>query len=107
MPFVGDAGLSILSGEMRPCEGDMANPRVSETASMLGGSNLCELVKGSGEPAPEFLEVDPGSILALDGGEPSVIWSGLEDSRDIPGICTRAEFDPWSDRSSSSTWYFL
>lgn len=52
MPFVGDAGRSSLSGEIRPCEGDIARARPSDLGSELGGSNLWALVKGTGDPIP-------------------------------------------------------
>lgn len=44
MPFVGDAGRSNLSGEIRPCDGDILT-----SESKLGGSSLCALVNGTGE----------------------------------------------------------
>ena len=46
-----------------------------------------------------LLLVGEGDRLATS----SVIFSPSGASRDIPGNCTRAEFDPWSDLSSSST----
>lgn len=52
IPFVAEKGRSDLSGEMRPCEGDIANPRVSVKESELGGSSLWASVIGRGEPIP-------------------------------------------------------
>jgi len=40
IPFVGDAGRSSLSGDIRPCEGDIARARPSDLDSEPGGSNL-------------------------------------------------------------------
>lgn len=103
IPFVGDAGrepgLSKRSGEMRPCDGDIAKPRDS-SMSLFGGSNLCALVKGTGEPMTEPLEPFPSPKVPLEGDEIRSMGSsdpccvGLVVSRDIPGICTRAELNP-------------
>ena len=116
IPFVGETGRSNLSGEIRPCEGDIAKPRVSAVESILGGSNLCALDDGIGDPkfpgrlpnTSEPLETLPKVTLLLEGdrsGGPSIPVSGCNVSRDIPGICTLAESNPWSDLSSASTWF--
>ena len=105
IPFVGEAGRSNLSGEIRPCEGDIAKPRVSAVESILGGSNLCALDDGIGDPkfpgrlpnTSELLEALPTVTLLLEGDRSeglSVSFSDRDASRDIPGICTRAEFSP-------------
>jgi hypothetical protein len=51
IPFVGDAGRSRRSGEIRPCVGDIAIARPSESDSS-GGSSLWAGVNGIGEPIP-------------------------------------------------------
>lgn len=100
IPFVGDGGRSSLSGEIRPCDGDIAKPRASDKESIFGGSNLCALVSGTGDPRPELLEPSWSPALLLDGEEEadrsgvSVMAFSFETLRDIPGICTLAEFDP-------------
>ena len=88
---------------MRPCEGDIANARASDFASS-GGSNLCAGVNDRGESVPVdkcpgFLDSLPYDLLLLLGEIERSIgsstgFSGCEVSRDMPGICTRVEFDP-------------
>lgn len=113
IPFVGDGGRSRRSGDILPCEGDIANARASDLASP-GGSNVCAGVSGRGEPMllfrfPDPLDPLPYALLFLDGEDDrsasSCKLSGCDRSRDIPGICTREELvlNPWSDLSSSST----
>lgn len=51
-------------------------------------------------------------MLSLDGedvrsGSSSAVSGAAEPRRNIPGICTLDVADPWSERSSSSTWFFL
>jgi hypothetical protein len=120
MPLVGDIGRSTLSGEIRPCVGDIAKPRLSEWVS-AGGSRICAGVKGIGEPKPlesfglslyVALAPLPYTALVLENVDgvcaDSSNLSGSDDCRDIPGICILVEeFDPWSDLSSFSTWFFL
>ena len=111
-PFVGDAGRSNLSGEIRPCDGDILS-----SESKLGGSSLCALVSGTGDPIPpeiagvdryELLEPLPEVTLLLVGEADlsvgsSNVSSGCWPPRANPGNCIREEFDPWSDLFSSST----
>lgn len=101
MPLVGDGGRSSLSGEIRPWEGDIAKPRASDIESIFGGSNLCALVSGTGDPKPELLETLCWTPALLLDGEEEAERSGVSVnavsfaiSRDIPGICTLAELDP-------------
>ena len=107
MPFVGEAGRSSLSGEIRPCDGDIASPRPSDFGSP-GASSLWAGVKGSGEPMPletlglawcDAFEPLPYAALLPDGEEErytgsSIALSCSEDSLDIPGICIRDELEP-------------
>ena len=58
IPFVGDAGRSVRSGEILPCVGDMANPRAAPIASPPsvdeasdGGANFCVSSTGKGDLA--------------------------------------------------------
>lgn len=103
MPFVGDIGRSDLSGEMRPCEGDIAKPRASGMESVVGGSKRCALEDGIGDPifADEFpitsepLEPALKAMLDEDRSRGSSNgFSGRDASRDIPGICTLPECKP-------------
>ena len=81
-------------GEERPLPGESAGERsigprsAPPELSAVGGSNLCELDKVNGVP-----------VLAIE-----LRGLVLSKSRDMPGICTRA--DDISVRSSSSTWFF-
>jgi len=75
----------------------MASVRASDMESMFGGSNLCALVNGIGDPSPELLEANPPLLLEGDvdrSTTSSTALSGTEPSRDMPGICTREEFEP-------------
>ena len=105
IPFVGEAGRSNLSGEIRPCEGDIARPRGSDDESIFGASNLWALDDGIGDPkfperlpiTSELLEPLPKVTLLLEGDrsrESSCGFCDRELSRDIPGICTLEEFSP-------------
>jgi len=79
----------------------MAKLRASDIESIFGGSNLCALVIGTGDPRPELLEAFCRSpVLLLDGEEAaarsgvSIVTVSFETLRDIPGICTLAELKP-------------
>ena len=95
MPFVGDAGRSSLSGEIRPCDGDILTSEFK-----LGGSSRCAFVSRTEELLPPDAEgVDwyasltllPNDALLFDGEDilstgSSTVFSGCEFSRAIPGI---------------------
>jgi hypothetical protein len=73
IPLVGDIGRSILSGEMRPWEGDIARLRVETGWSILpsdadidpGWGNRCALVAGIGDTNPVRLVVEPYALLCV------------------------------------------
>lgn len=113
MPLVGDAGRSTLSGDIRPCVGDIAGARDSGRAS-VGGSKRCALVKGTGDPTlPERPVADEYELLAAllalfrEVEDDRSIMSSFSDFLAINSICTRDVFGPCSDLSSSSTWFRL
>jgi hypothetical protein len=102
IPFVGDTGLPNLSGEIRPWEGDIAKPRISDVESKFGATKFWALDSGIGDPiflegfstASELLEPCSKVIFLLDGSIRSFSgFSARETSWDIPGICTLLEFN--------------
>lgn len=100
MPLVGDGDLSSLSGDIRPCEGDIASERASGPLPP-GGSSFCteDIDNGEVSPlasSPELLDPVNPPLEGVDERSvgSSQACSPCESPRDMPGICIRLEVDP-------------